>query len=618
VIAPTEVFSTPYELIPGVAHTFEIPVVVDLVSGADEGNLAYTVTYSLDFNAGNHFLGCNNIDPAWLLPTTGATILKVRPPPGRAHIEAVTFSPTTVNGGQPSDLTVIVHHGIRMGGKRIQVQVDPQGAPLACVTTPTAQQWTTVVPKNRVADGVITAVFRFSTTSDCQGQVRYKASMVPGQNIQEDPPIDDADPLTVSPPPQQPKLEIIAPGRDTTLYIKHRVDGFPVRPRLENVSVKVTGVTPDPTPTTTFRWKVRFQYETRTKTVRQTEAFWEEETRGGTLPADITDRCGTIVGQLGGDGTHRACVAGGNVLFEARATINGQEIMASKEGPRILAENNPGQETVRAYIDELSRGDPEKAIWLKRIACQESQQGQFYATTVSASPSIYRYPGEPVWNSIGDGGVGIMQITNTNRVERPSPAEIWDWRANVEEGVRVFNIDKRDLVENYLRALPNDQDFKDMVTRTNQWRRSQNLPVLRVIVPDYSTAPFRMYQVREPALNGQRVQRDMLVEDTIRGFNGFLPASFIRNGRGGQFGLPWHEFRLWTRNVSIGEIFELVNERRDPTNPTRSIADAVWERIPLADRPQDCKDCGDPNYVNHVRCADPQCLGQKQADPLCR
>ncbi|MEM4413059.1 MAG: hypothetical protein QXD59_02155 [Candidatus Caldarchaeum sp.] len=390
--------------------------------------------------------------------------------------------------------------------------------------------------------------------------------------------------------PPQPRLEITAPGRETTLYIQHEADGFPTRPLLQNVMARITGVRPDPTATATFRWKVRVQYQTRTRTSRQTEVFWEREAQGGTLPSDILLSCGTIVGETAGNGEQISCVAGGNLLFEVRATVNGQELMTSKEGPRILSGNNPSKGTVQALIDSLTHGDTEEAIWLKRIACQESRQRQFYETTVTPSPSTYRYPGEPVWNTIGDGGVGMMQITETNRLPRPSPAEIWDWRANVEEGVRVFDLDKKPLAAAYPRQVQSASAFDMMVQMLNRWRSSRGMPQLsRVIVPDYSQSPFRVYRVRE--LNGQRVERDMLVEDTIRGFNGYPP--------GGQFNLPWHEFWLYI----LEGILQVENEYPDPSDPSKRIGYAIWARVPPGSRP----DVGDPNYVEHVRAVNPAC-----------
>jgi hypothetical protein len=625
--APSEVVSTPWELLPGVPHTFDVPVVVDLQSESTQGNLGYTATYSLDFNAGKHFLACNNIDPAWTLPPSDPTILVVRAPLGRAHIETTTFSPATVSAGQPSNLIVTVHHGVRMGEKQIPVQIAPQSGSNPCIMTSQTER-NAQVPKGRKSAGTVSVTFPFTTTG-CQGtiQVTYRALIPTGRGIEVELPMDDTDLLTVN-LPSQPKLEITSPGRDTTLYFQHGADGFPSMPLLENTSVRITGVNPDPTSTTTFRWKIRVLYQTRTTTARQTEVFWEQEAQGSSLPTDTVRRqCGTIVGEFAGSGSHLSCVAGGEVLFEVRATVNGQELMASREGPKILAGNNPSQGNVQTRIDSLSDGDMEKATWLKRIACRESGgicrsapgQRQFVMpehTSDSCCTTFRQCKGEPVWNSGGDGGVGIMQITLTNRLPRPSPAEIWDWRCNVDEGVRVFDIDKRPEAEAYPSAVQNGRDFRDMVTRTNQWRRSQRMQEVRIIVPDYSTAQFRLYQVREPALNGQRVQRDMLVEDTIRGFNGFP----IPDNNPGQFGLRWHEFWLWTRRVDIPnvgnnlEILEVENEGPDPTNPTKRIAYAIWERIPAASRPA----VGDPNYVNHIRCADPLCMGATNPDPLCR
>lgn len=81
----------------------------------------------------------------------------------------------------------------------------------------------------------------------------------------------------------------------------------------------------------------------------------------------------------------------------------------------------------------------------------------------------------------------------------------------------------------------------------------------------------------------------MLVEDTIRGFNGFPNPPSHR----GQFGLPWHEFWLYIENG----ILQVENEYPDPNDRSKRIGYAIWARVPPDSRPS----VGDPNYVEHVR-----------------
>lgn len=189
-----------------------------------------------------------------------------------------------------------------------------------------------------------------------------------------------------------------------------------------------------------------------------------------------------------------------------------------------------------------------------------------------------------------------MQITNP----APTFAELWDWRANVDKGKEIF-AEKLSIAGGYPQRVGSNNNFLTVVDMTNQWRQSQGLePLDQILVPD-----FGWYNVVEP--DGSRVMRDLLVEDAVRGYNGFVPASTPNPaGTTGQFGLEWHEFWLRTQTVDIPRIgrkkvLVIENERRDPNG--RLVADAIWARIPLEMRPQ----VGDPNYVNNVRSRNPEC-----------
>jgi hypothetical protein len=109
VTAPAQVFSETRALTRAQQHTFTLPVPVGLASGCQAGPLyplAYTATYSLDFNAGNHFLGCGSTDPTWSLspdvlyvfstpPTVSVTIGSFAAVPLNGEIDV----PVTVSGG---------------------------------------------------------------------------------------------------------------------------------------------------------------------------------------------------------------------------------------------------------------------------------------------------------------------------------------------------------------------------------------------------------------------------------------------------------------------------------------------------------------------------------------
>jgi hypothetical protein len=592
--------------------TFHLPVVVPgLQSGCQPEvlyPLVYTATYSLDYGVGNHFLNCLNADPAWPEQQRDNNRLRVqRRRVARAHIETTAFSPATVNAGEPSNLIVTVHHLRDMEGIQIPVQVAPLAGSSPCITTTLLERMVRV-PSDSTTQ--ITVTFPFITTA-CQGsaQATYQASIPTGRGIIVGTPGVDYASLTVGPPPQ-PRLEITSPGRETTLYIQHEADGFPTRPMLQNVSVKIAGVTPDPTQTTTFRWKVRAQYDTREINFRSKEVFWERQVQGGTLDRDILLSCGRMVGETSWFSDDISCVAGGNVLFEVRATVNGQELMASKEEPKLLAGNNPPKSAIQAW---LNNGNAEQTEWLQKMACWESRffisgipsvtgQRQFVEQN-AVTNRFYQYLGEPVMNTIGDGGAGIMQIT----IPRPTSSELWDWRANVDTGKDLFDQKlygewadlartrrKTNGATHYPQDVRGDDDFRTIVQNTNQWRQSQRLqPLAEVIVPN-----FGWYNVEEP--NMTRVMRNLLVEDAVRGYNGWAGT--------GQFGLAMHEFRLKTDNVDITmpdgrmrrvSILIVENERIAPDG--RRVADAIWIRVPPGNRPIN------GTYVNDVRNQNPVC-----------
>jgi hypothetical protein len=356
-------------------------------------------------------------------------------------------------------------------------------------------------------------------------------------------------------PPGTPRIVITAPGRDTILYITHDNSGTPRMPSL-NASAQIAGLQPDPTAKTNFYWTITISYTTRQRNSRLLTETFKANQIGGQLPS-------TIFG---------TAIRGGDVKIKVEAILsNGQKLSAEVEGPVIRAGDNPAKEFIRS---RLNTGDAEETSWLQRIACQESGQQQFFLGDTDRAK--YSYKGEPLMNKGGDGGAGIMQITKTNRLpDGPRLAELWDWRANVDEGKRTF-ADKISGAWGYPNRVSRSSGFKNTVNLTNQWRRSQGLqPLQNIFVPAFT--------------------REQVLEDAVRGYNGWAGKD--------QFGLELHEFRLKTRMVKINgvdqRILEVTNERR---LGSRLVADAIWERVPASERPQTI---GDPNYVEKVRSLDP-------------
>ena len=143
---------------------------------------------------------------------------------------------------------------------------------------------------------------------------------------------------------------------------------------------------------------------------------------------------------------------------------------------------------------------------------------------------------------------------------------MWNWTTNVAGGIQVFN-QKVAAARNYPNQVRNSTGFKNLVTAFNQNRTAHGLPTVQVTLPAFTSGDF----------NSNLQQLEL---DSIRGFNGW--------GGTDAFGFPLHEFRVQVDSAGL----LVVNIDATGTHGT-----GVWERVPVAARPQQF---GDPNYVNHV------------------
>jgi len=131
----------------------------------------------------------------------------------------------------------------------------------------------------------------------------------------------------------------------------------------------------------------------------------------------------------------------------------------------------------------------------------------------------------------------------------------------------------------YPRRVKNSEGFRNLVEQFNQRRQQQGLDPIQVVLPDLTTGNFD----DDP---------QQLELDAIRGYNGWEGSD--------RFGFEMHEFRVAVDVVDGGEVLRVTD-----INEQTLIGEAVWEQVPVEDRPQNR---GEPNYVNNVRAFAPNCL----------
>jgi hypothetical protein len=238
-------------------------------------------------------------------------------------------------------------------------------------------------------------------------------------------------------------------------------------------------------------------------------------------------------------------VRGGSISFVAKGTVNGCPVSA--QGGAGLVGTNPKQTDIQAALPHTT---------LRRIACKESGQRQF-----DAPPN----GGTGFCPLFGPGGkVGIMQIAN------PTDDEIWNWRLNVAKGINMFN-EKVQTARDYPRRVRNSEVFKGLVSQFNKRRQQQGLNPIQVVLPPLTEGDFD---------NNLR----QLELDAIRGYNGWNGTDRV--------GLQLHEFRVAVDLIGGKEFLVVANVNEETLH-----GEAVWERVPVVDRPVHI---GSPNYVEEV------------------
>lgn len=113
---------------------------------------------------------------------------------------------------------------------------------------------------------------------------------------------------------------------------------------------------------------------------------------------------------------------------------------------------NPCKEAIRSYI-KSQVGDPDDARAIQVIAWDESKFHQFYPATEGRE--LHGLPMQPKREP---GAYGIMQLRwweqgKLQQKVRPSPEQLWDWKANVRQGIAIYVYYKAKIHEHYDRIL---------------------------------------------------------------------------------------------------------------------------------------------------------------------
>jgi hypothetical protein len=313
-------------------------------------------------------------------------------------------------------------------------------------------------------------------------------------------------------------------------------DPDPAMPAITAIA-KLVNLDSDPTATTTFHWQAKIEFDASTAPNgpnRQINYDYPVQ--------EITGTGEYMPNFRNAEGTQ--VIRGGDLMFDLSAQIAGIEFEVKSDKLTVRGEN-PSEDNVRSFIRQQAdaQGVGAYADDLGRIARQEGG-------------GVYRQflDNLPYFSEDNKGGAGIYQLTDP----APTPGQIWNWQLNVAEGVTLFT-KKVTAARNYPARLERSVGFRNLVMQLNRQRVSHHLAPLIMTVPTFTAEQLRL--------------------DAIRGFNGY---------GGTDLGLSLHEYRV-ARDSQGRLIVQII--------PGTNRAVAIWERVPVADRPQKF---GDPDYVNHV------------------
>ncbi|HLK56834.1 MAG TPA: hypothetical protein VKU00_09730 [Chthonomonadaceae bacterium] len=247
-------------------------------------------------------------------------------------------------------------------------------------------------------------------------------------------------------------------------------------------------------------------------------------------------------------------VRGGTLTVYAKTTLNGKEIYGKAQS-LVLGENPPREMVLKAFPPSRF------GLMASKICMAESELHQF------TEPSGMNPGGMPLLSRTND--IGLMQL-NAPTGSITSADEVWDWRANVGQGLMIMQGKRQNTVLASRHATDRTRQPDPVLGSAYQtWnllnllRDAQDLPPLsEPVIPPLSDAPNSGMLPDEP--DPDHLQLSQVERDAIRRYNG------------GQ------EY-----------VFQII-----PDVTTLDILWEGWQVDPTRGgiRPN----TGDPNYVQHV------------------
>lgn len=189
-----------------------------------------------------------------------------------------------------------------------------------------------------------------------------------------------------------------------------------------------------------------------------------------------------------------------------------------------------------------------------KIIRHESTTRQFLAGGTAAA-------GYPLFSQDRQGGVGLTQLTNP----RPAEDQIWDWKANVQGGMKVLG-QKRISARNYLNGYGQSTEFRDLVMAYNA-ARARMAAVPKVGMPPGPVKPPADVTVVLPAPTDDQIDRE-----TLRAYNGYGAGLSIPHSKSSYH---LHEFTALT-DADGALVVDLNADGRTGT--------ASWHENTAADR----------------------------------
>ena len=407
-----------------------------------------------------------------------------------------------------------------------------------------------------------------------------------------------------------------ASGKGLTIEIKapadvpKATDGTPLfsitaDPKMPVVKVtaSVMGVTSgaDPTPKLDFEWTASVSYDSKDTNngISAGGRSWALDA-GKSRTIDAITAKGKVTG--GAIAITFDKIRGGSLTITVTTTVGGQSVKGEVKGWRIQG-TNPSLSAVNDML-------PDDAM--RRLTCLESQKQQFIPAPKEGGAMYPYFSGDKLL------GVGIGQLT----YPQPTDDQIWDWTANVKAAVVLYN-QKKTQAKGYPKLVANSPNFLKLVKEYNDNLSKAPAPAAgapaagtapdagkpapapaaaaapaaggAAAAPPAAAAPAKPVQVKVPDFTEEQLQ-----DDTIRGFNGWAGNDGFTSGPSG--GL--HEFRI-KQDVKTKALVVEGDTKSGTVN-------AVWERVPIGDRPRKDDKDKTPEYVDLVKSYNPStCVRNK-------